>query len=216
MPILENEDLTLAREALGDQSASGENAFAEMAKALKLAKSAIDSANAESERAELALSRAQEELEAANDEKDRALSLSRNTVTAKPTASELYFASKAVAAAKTRAIASKAITPAIATKAESRMVSKAVDFGTLSLSRDVEEDDHKLMLGLSRLLDFYETVEGNDPVLETGEISGAQVLGRATPGFVPDKQAEADKAAEAEAKQWQDERLASMGHTVTV
>ena len=103
----------------------------------------------------------------------------------KPSARELHFASKAVKQARESAIASGAITAAVADEAEKRfMAGKSVDLGKMELSRKVEDDDHKAADGLANLLAFYEAVASNKPAPKPGEQSGHQglELARKVPG----------------------------------
>lgn len=117
----------------------------------------------------------------------KVLSLSRSVddaSPAKPTAGELYFASRAVQAEREKAISSGAILSTIADKAEARFMGKAVDSKSISLSRTVEDDDHKLREGYAKLIDFYEVVQGNKPGPEKGAQSGMQ-FSREVPGGDP-------------------------------
>lgn len=106
---------------------------------------------------------------------------------AKPSPTEIYWANKAVGGARDEVIKSGAITPAVADLAESRLVGKTIDRKTITLSRAVEDDDHKLTDGFARLLDFYELVKDNKPSPPTGSQTGVQTLSRETPGDTTEK-----------------------------
>jgi hypothetical protein len=106
---------------------------------------------------------------------------------AKPSPTEIYWANKAVSGARDEAIKAGAITPAVADAAEARYLSKPVDRKTITLSRAVEDDDHKLTDGFARLLDFYEVVKDNKPVPKTGSETGVQMLSREVPGETAEK-----------------------------
>jgi len=108
--------------------------------------------------------------------------LSTGSKPAKPSASEIYWAAKAVTMAREEAIKAGAITPAIADLAEQRYLSKSVDRTKITLSRAVEEDDHQLVSGFATALDFYEVIKGNKPTPPTGSQTGVQQLSRQIPG----------------------------------
>lgn len=138
------------------------------------------------------------------------LKLSREP--AKPSASEIYFASEAVKAKRDAAIKSGAITPACADAAHARFLKKPVDQAKLTLSREVEPDDHKIVTGYASLIDFYEALQGNTPTPTTGTASMA--MSRENPPGAGTPEAEAKKVhdeAFEQGKKYRDEQLAARG-----
>jgi len=182
--------LQMARSILGDNILVGD---AEVPlseeNAVDALLSAADSATryySEAESTKVELSRTAEELEEVKTRlATQMVEMSRATSPQPPSASELYWAGRAVLAEKDKAVRSGAITPAVAAKAEERFLRKPVDFGKITLSREVEADDHKLAAGFAQLMDFYETVQGNTPRQRAGETTGRQELielARSEPG----------------------------------
>lgn len=99
---------------------------------------------------------------------------------AKPSRTELHFASRAVAAGRNAALASGAITPAVADEAEKRYLKKPVDLKILSMSREVEDGDEVIRDGLGDLLTFYDVIAGNTTA--SPPLGGMRFSGREIPG----------------------------------
>ena len=145
--------------------------------------------------------------------KDQNIELSRKVEGGKPDkprASELMWLGRTLVAARKEAVESGAVTPAIADKAEQRYMSKPIELGKLTLSRAVEDDDHRIVNDGARLLDFYETVKGNVPAPKPGENT---LLNRQTPGGDGDdeKAEAAAKAGREQAERYESQQRMSRG-----
>lgn len=160
------------------------------------AKSAKDTlATVESERDEL-----RNEAADVRTELDTAkVQLSRNAK-AKPTSGEIFFAQRCAASERAEVIRSRFITPAVADRAEQIFLKKKIAPETITLSREVEDDDYKLVDGYADLLDFYSAVKGNALAPKTGEAQRTTELSRETPGNDPSKEPDADTL-----KKWDDQ-----------
>lgn len=145
------------------------------------------------------------------DQQIQTLSRTAPASPAKPSPSELYWANKAVNSAREEAIKNGGVSPATCDAAEKRWMPKPIDRATITLSRAVEDDDHKLTDGFARLLDFYEVVKDNKPTPPTGSVTGVQTLSRETPG-APEADAIA-KAGEQQGQAYRDKLLAARGGT---
>ena len=139
----------------------------------------------------VALSRSAEEVERLKGELTTAqgdLALARSaggTGPAKPTAAELHYVGRTLAAARRDALASNIVGPAHLAEAAKRFgARKAVDVGTLALSRTVEDDDHLALDAMTREIEFLEIVASAPTPPPTGE-QGVFALHRDTPGLPP-------------------------------
>jgi hypothetical protein len=129
---------------------------------------------------------------------------------AKPTPTEIFYAAKYARGMRDEAIKAGAITPAIADAAEKRFMAKAVEADKITLSRAVEDDDHKLTEGFAKLIDFYEVVKDNKPAPAQGTQTPVQ-LARAVPGGDPTADDKLMDEGQKQAKAYTDQFLASRG-----
>lgn len=167
---------------------------------------------AETQLGELATAKA-DALKLASDLKGVRLELS-SLAPEKPTARELRYARKAVDDARKRALESGAIDTKTADRAEKRFSRKAVDSDALTLSREVEDDDHLILSSFDTLIEFFETVEGNKPASPTGQKTGSQgtrpvlMLGS---GDADEDNKDAVEAGKTAGEAWKKNQLAQRG-----
>ena len=112
---------------------------------------------------------------------------------AKPTARDLQYAGKIARQSRESAIKSGGITPANADKIEKALLPKTVAADALTLSRAVEDDDDRLLLGLDTAAAVFDALVGNQPTPVANKLE----LGRHP---IDSGDPDADKAAEEEGR----------------
>lgn len=170
---LNDEELAKVRAHLGVADLSADKAIDVLIASGGAALDAVDAA-------QVSLARMESELEEA---KAQVVSLSRGG-SAKPTATEIFWANKALSAAEQTAVAAGAVTPADAAEIRKRLIRKAIDPDTISMSREVEDDDGVALSGMAVCADVFEVLAKGRKGPKAGESSGAQVfsMSREIPG----------------------------------
>lgn len=117
---------------------------------------------------------------------------------AKPSKSELHFASRAISAAKMSAIAEGRCSPACADEIEKRCLGKPIELKALTMSREVEDGDESLRDGLAEALKIYDILGANTPGLPP--LGGMRFSSREIPGAGNTINKEVEKKWEEEEK----------------
>jgi hypothetical protein len=174
------EQLAKAKELLGTPDLADDQVFDVLMSATAVALEDATRFEQENTGLKESVELARRERDDAKRERDDAIELSRHAggqphAPAAPSAAEIYYMSRTVAAAKRSVVERRALSPAAVARLEAKLLAgKPVELDKISLSRAVEPDDHKVRDGLAVFADVLEALECNVPTPPVGAATGPQ------------------------------------------